>query len=209
MAKVSAGQLDRRVVVDRLLKYRKNALIVTGLGAPTYDVAAVGDDDRNFYLWGAMGGAAMVGLGLALAQPDKPVLVITGDGEMMMGLGALATIGSRQPSNLTIVIIDNERFGETGGQLGHTALCTDLVAVAKACGLEKAQEITTLEDVECFATRVEQLHGPLFVSIKVGPKIKPKVLPTTDGIELKNRFRRAVSNSESNRTEFALRDDHE
>jgi len=197
MAKVNAGQLDRRVVVGRLLKDRRNALLVTGLGAPTYDVAAVGDDDRNFYLWGAMGGAAMVGLGLALAQPDKPVLVITGDGEMMMGLGALATIGARQPSNLSIVIIDNERFGETGGQLGHTALRTDLVAVAKACGLENALGITKLEDVERFAPLVEQMQGLQFVSIKVDPGIRPKVLPTTDGIELKNRFRRAVSNIET------------
>lgn len=197
MAKVNAGQLDRRVVVARLLKDRKNALVVTGLGASTYDVAAVGDDDRNFYLWGAMGGAAMVGLGLALAQPDKPVLVITGDGEMMMGLGALATIGARQPSNLSIVIIDNERFGETGGQLGHTALRTDLVAVAKACGLENALGITRLEDVECFAPLVEQMQGLQFVSIKVDPTTRPKVLPTTDGIELKNRFRRAVSKLET------------
>lgn len=197
MAKVNAGQLDRRVVVDRLLKDRKNALLVTGLGASTYDVAAVGDDDRNFYLWGAMGGAAMVGLGLALAQPDKPVLVITGDGEMMMGLGALATIGARQPSNLSIVIIDNERFGETGGQLGHTALRTDLVAVAKACGLENALGITRLEDVERFAPLVEQMQGLQFVSIKVDPRTRSKVLPTTDGIVLKNRFRRAVSNIET------------
>ena len=93
--------------------------------------------------------------------------------------------------------------------MGHTALRTDLVAVAKACGLEKALGITKLEEVECFATLIEQLHGPLFVSIKVDPENKPKVLPTTDGVELKNRFRRAVSNSESNRAEFALRDDHE
>lgn len=186
--------LDRRTVVEQLLKHRKESLVVTGLGAATYDVAAVGDDARNFYLWGAMGGAAMMGLGLALALPDKPVLVVTGDGEMMMGLGSLATIGVRQPSNLTIAVIDNERYGETGGQLSHTANQTDLVAVAKACGIEKARAIYALEEVVRFAPLPEQMQGPLYVSIKVGPENKSRVLPTTDGILLKKRFRQAVTN---------------
>ena len=102
--------LDRRGVVAGLLAERNGAIVVGGLGASTYDVAAAGDHDRNFYLWGAMGGAVMIGLGIALAQPKLPVVVITGDGEMLMGMGSLATVGLQQPANLTIVVLDNERL---------------------------------------------------------------------------------------------------
>ena len=113
--------LDRRSVVSSLLAGRKDAIVVGGLGASTYDIAAAGDHARNFYLWGAMGGAVMIGLGLALAQPKLPVVVITGDGEMLMGMGSLATVGLQKPANLTIVVLDNESYGETGGQVSHTA----------------------------------------------------------------------------------------
>src|SRR5579872_5159626 len=123
-----ANLLDRRSVVSTLLKGRKDAIVVGGLGASTYDIAASGDHDRNFYLWGAMGGAVMIGLGVALAQPQLPVMVITGDGEMLMGMGSLATVGLQQPKNLTIVVLDNEVYGETGGQASHTGGRTDLVA---------------------------------------------------------------------------------
>src|ERR1700761_576390 len=108
--------LQRREVVSSLLAARKNTIVVGGLGASTYDMAAAGDHDRNFYLWGAMGGAVMIGLGIALAQPELPVVVITGDGEMLMGMGSLATVGLQKPANLTIVVLDNEVYGETGGQ---------------------------------------------------------------------------------------------
>ena len=108
--------LDRRAATARLLRDRGDALVVTGLGNPTYDVAAAGDTPLNFYFWAAMGGAAMAGLGLALAQPRRRVLVVTGDGEMLMGLGSLATIGAEQAWNLGIVVLDNEHYGETGMQ---------------------------------------------------------------------------------------------
>ena len=113
--------------------------MVGGLGASTYDIAAAGDHDRNFYLWGAMGGAVMIGLGIALAQPKLPVVVITGDGEMLMGIGSLATVGLQKPKNLTIVVLDNEVYGETGGQASHTAATVDLVGVARACGIADAR----------------------------------------------------------------------
>ena len=129
------NRLDRRRVVAALLANREGALVVGGLGASTNDMAANGDHDRNFYLWGAMGGAVMIGLGLALAQPKLPVVVITGDGEMLMGMGSLATVGLQKPANLSIVVLDNERYGETGGQASHTAMGVDLVGVAKACGI--------------------------------------------------------------------------
>jgi thiamine pyrophosphate-dependent acetolactate synthase large subunit-like protein len=119
--------LERRGVVSQLLAQRKDAVVVGGLGASTYDIAAAGDHDRNFYLWGAMGGAVMIGLGVALAQPKLPVVVITGDGEMLMGMGSLATVGLQKAGNLTIIVLDNEVYGETGGQASHTA---DLTGVA-------------------------------------------------------------------------------
>ena len=189
--------MDRRDVVECLLANRKHALVVSGLGAPTYDVAAADDDDRNFYLWGAMGSAATIGLGLALAQPDLPVLVITGDGEMLMGLGSLATIAARQPKNLTVIVVDNERFGETGGQHSHTALQTDLENVAHGCGIENARTIRSKKELSEFAELTEHLIGPLFACIKVKSANKPRVLPIRDGVQLKERFRKAVLDQES------------
>ena len=129
-----ANLLDRRAVVSTMLKDRKGIIAVGGLGASTNDMAAAGDHERNLYLWGAMGGAVMIGLGIALAQPDVPVVVITGDGEMLMGIGSLATVGLQKPGNLSIVVLDNERYGETGGQTSHTAAVVDLVGVASRAG---------------------------------------------------------------------------
>ncbi|HEX9431198.1 MAG TPA: thiamine pyrophosphate-dependent enzyme, partial [Burkholderiales bacterium] len=114
-------KLHRRDVVNELLRDRKDLLVVAGLGSTTWDITAAGDSPLSFPTWGAMGQAAMIGLGMALAQPKRRVLVVTGDGEMLMGLGSLATIGVQQPANLTVVVIDNERYGETGMQRTHTA----------------------------------------------------------------------------------------
>ena len=139
-----ANLLNRRSVVGRLLADRKDAIVVGGLGASTYDIAAAGDSDRNLYLWGAMGGAVMIGLGIALAQPTLPVVVITGDGDMLMGMGSLATVGLQKPKNLTIVVLDNEVYGETGGQASHTAGNVDLVGVARSCGIADARSLGTL-----------------------------------------------------------------
>jgi len=136
--------LRRRAVVEALLKDRKKLLVVAGLGSTTWDITAAGDHDLSFPTWGAMGQAAMMGLGLALAQPKRRVLVITGDGEMLMGLGSLATIGVQQPKNLTVVVIDNERYGETGMQATHTASGIDLAATAKACGFRLSKIISQI-----------------------------------------------------------------
>src|SRR5436190_17299171 len=149
--------LDRRSVVSSLLANREGAIAVGGLGASTNDMAAAGDHDRNFYLWGGMGGAVMMGLGLALAQPDLPVVVITGDGEMLMGIGSLATVGLQKPGNLSIVVLDNEAYGETGGQTSHTAGTADLVGIARACGIADARAMATMPDIEDFARSMQDL----------------------------------------------------
>ena len=183
--------LDRREAVKRLLADRGEMLVVSGLGSPTYDVAAAGEDDRNFYLWGAMGSAAPIGLGLALAQPSRRVLVVTGDGEMLMGMGALATVAAQCPANLAIAVIDNERYGETGGQLSHGAFGVGLAGVARAAGIARAETIVDLAGVEAFRARLHTAGGPLFALLKVAPDNAAMVLPPRDGVFLKHRFRTA------------------
>jgi thiamine pyrophosphate-dependent acetolactate synthase large subunit-like protein len=185
-----ANLLDRRQVVSSLLGDRKGAIAVGGLGASTYDIAAAGDHDRNFYLWGAMGGAVMIGLGLALAQPELPVVVITGDGEMLMGLGSLATVGLQKPGNLTIVVLDNEAYGETGGQASHTSAGVDLVGVAKSCGIAKTSSMTTMEEIKAFAPTMQDVSaGPRFASVKIDAANLERALSNRDGTFIVNRIR--------------------
>jgi thiamine pyrophosphate-dependent acetolactate synthase large subunit-like protein len=185
-----ANLLHRRDVVASLLKDRKGMVAVGGLGASTNDMAAAGDHDRNFYLWGGMGGAVMMGLGLALAQPDLPVVVITGDGEMLMGIGSLATIGLQKPGNLSIVVLDNEAYGETGGQVSHTASVADLTGVAKACGIADSRDITTMAEVEALVPKLHDLKsGPHFANVKIDGAHIERILPMQDGIFIVNRIR--------------------
>jgi thiamine pyrophosphate-dependent acetolactate synthase large subunit-like protein len=184
--------LRRRAVVKELLAERGDALVVAGLGAAAWDVTAAGDAPLNFPLWGAMGGAVPLGLGLALAQPSRRVLVITGDGEMLMGLGSLATVATQRPPNLAIVVLDNERYGETGMQLTHTAGGVDLGAIAAASGIPIC---STLSDKKSFKSAIPQIQkeaGPLFFNIKVRAEKLPLVLPPKDGAYLKDRFRFAL-----------------
>ncbi len=184
--------LHRREVVRELLAQRGDLLVVGGLGAPAWDITAAGDHALNFPLWGAMGGAAMIGLGLALAQPKKKVLVVTGDGEMLMGLGALATIAPQKPRNLYVVVLDNERYGETGQQLTHTGLGVDLAGMAKAAGFARALKVRTPADLSRLKKRIYSGEGALFAQVKVDPEKLPLVLPPRDGAYLKNRFRVAL-----------------
>ena len=187
-----ANTLDRRAVVRSLLAERGDLLLVTGLGAPTWDATAAGDSPLTFPLWGAMGSAAMVGLGLALAQPDRAVLVLTGDGEMLMGLGSLATIGVQRPANLALAVLDNERYGETGMQETHTAHGVDLAAIAAGCGFARSETIREMAGIETLRARLRARQGPVFAQVKISPDAPPLVLPPRDGALLKNRFRAAL-----------------
>jgi thiamine pyrophosphate-dependent acetolactate synthase large subunit-like protein len=185
--------LARRDAVKALLAERDGALVVSGLGSPTYDVHAAGDRDDNYYLWGAMGAAALVGLGLAQAQPKKRVLVITGDGEQLMALGGLATIAVAKPRNLVIVVIDNGHFGETGMQISHTGLGIDLAKVAAACGFQRAATLTRIDEVEKLAREIgEPADGPSLYVIKAAAENPPRSLPPRDAVYIKNRFRAAL-----------------
>ena len=176
-----------------LLDNRGDMLIVTGLGSTTWDAAAVGDDERNFYLWGAMGAAAMVGLGLAIAQPARRVLVVTGDGEMLMGLGALATIGVQRPPNLALAVFDNGHYAETGMQRSHTDHGVSLCGVARSCGIEGVYDISDQPALDVFARLVRApSERTLFARVAIHAEEPPRVLPSRDGVFLKNRFRHAI-----------------
>ena len=183
-------ELHRREVAKTLLADRdENFLVITGLGSPNWDATAAGDHPLTFPLWGAMGGAATMGLGLAISQPDKRVMVMTGDGEMLMAMGSFATVAAQMPENLAIVVFDNERYGETGMQATHTAGPVDLVAVAKACGFPVAEQVQTEAELQAALPIIKEAKGPVFVDIKVKTENLPFVLPTKDGVHLKNRFR--------------------
>jgi thiamine pyrophosphate-dependent acetolactate synthase large subunit-like protein len=185
--------LDRRAAIRTLLEQRGDLLVVTGLGSTSWDAASVGDDAHNFYLWGAMGAAAMIGLGLALAQPERRVLVVTGDGEMLMGLGALATIGVQRPANLAIAVFDNGHYGETGMQASHTDAVVELIGVARACGIKETFDISDEMGLRDFAGRIHKSATTLFARVAIRADEPPRVLPPRDGVYLKTRFRRAIS----------------
>jgi thiamine pyrophosphate-dependent acetolactate synthase large subunit-like protein len=186
----ASNLLDRREAVRALLADRGDLLVVSGLGSSSYDVFDAGDHDGNFYLWGAMGGAAMMGLGLAQAQPHRPVLVITGDGEQLMGIGSLLTIAARQPENLSIAILDNGHFGETGMQRSHSGLGAKLDVIAKGAGFQSVVEIADIAGIAAFRSEMKNLlGGPKLALIRIATAHVDRALPPRDGVFLKNRFR--------------------
>lgn len=183
---------DRRDVVRALLAERGELVVIAGLGASAWDITAIGDTPRNLPLWGGMGGAAMMGLGLALAQPSVRVLVITGDGEMLMALGALATIAVKKPRNLSVVVLDNEHYSETGNQETATRHGVDLAAMARGAGLSGARTLTALDEVPALRDAIHAGDGPLFAVVKIAPGNLPLVLPPRDGAILQARLREAL-----------------
>lgn len=183
---------NRRTFVAKLLSALPDALVVSGLGSASYDVFAAGDRDRNYYLWGAMGAASSLGLGLALAQPDQSVVVITGDGEQLMGIGSLGTIAVKQPKNLTIVVLDNGHFGETGMQRSHSSLGADLVAVSKGFGIADSFMADSVDACDSIAAGIKARQRTTFVQVLIDADEPPRALPPRDGPYIKNRFRAAI-----------------
>ena len=184
--------LNRRYVVSQLLKDRKNSLIINGLGGTCWDVASLGDNELNFYVWGGMGNSCMIGLGLALSQPKRKVIVITGDGEMLMGIGSLATIAVKQPKNLSIIVFDNELYGETGKQKTHTAHCADLSAIAIGAGIKNSSIIKTNDQLLFLSSNINLIKELTFSQIKINNEEGVLVLPIREGAYIKTRFRKAV-----------------
>jgi phosphonopyruvate decarboxylase len=184
--------IDRRQFVADLVAGAPEAIFVAGLGSPSYDLFAAGDRALNFYLWGAMGASVPVGLGVAIAQLERSVVVVTGDGEQLMGIGALGTVGARQPANLTVVVLDNGHYGETGMQRSHSSLGTDLVAVARGFGIADAARVAEQQDVAAVLARIQARSGPAFVQVPIPAYDHPRALPPRDGVFVKNRFRAAL-----------------
>ncbi|MDW8316063.1 MAG: thiamine pyrophosphate-dependent enzyme [Rhodovarius sp.] len=188
----ASGKLDRRELVRALLQDRGDMAVVAGLGAPAWDVTAVGDHPLNLPLWGGMGGAAMVGLGLALAQPARRVLVITGDGEMLMGIGSLATIAVQAPANLAILVQDNEHYGETGMQETATRHGVDLAAMAAGAGIRHTMTVREAAELPALIEALRRGPGPVFAVAKVDAGNLPLVLPPREGALLQARMREAI-----------------
>lgn len=187
-----ARRVDRREFVKQLMDTIPEALVVSGLGSPSYDVFAAGARPENFYLWGAMGAATPLGLGLALAQPERSVVVITGDGDQLMALGSLATVGAVLPPNLTIVVLDNGHYGETGMQPSHASLGTDLAAVARGCGIPSTLLVSDLTSVAPVAASVRARTATTFVHVLIDSQAHSRALPPRDGVANKNAFRAAL-----------------
>ncbi|WP_422009337.1 thiamine pyrophosphate-dependent enzyme [Reyranella sp.] len=199
----SGATLQRRPLVKQLLEGADdNLLVIAGLGSSNWDVTAAGDRPLNMPLWGSMGAPVGMGLGLAMAQPTKRVLVITGDGDMLMSLGSLATVATQMPENLAIVVLDNEKFGETGNQATHTSprnngptdsgAGTDLAMIARGCGIADATTVREAGEVAELVKDVRSKKGPVFRLVKVMVEKLEFVMPPQDGAHLKDRFRQAL-----------------
>ncbi|GAA1922287.1 thiamine pyrophosphate-dependent enzyme [Microbacterium aoyamense] len=185
-------RLDRREFVAELLRRTPDALVVTGLGSPAYDVNAAGYRAENFFLLGAMGGAVPCALGLAIAQPERSVVVVTGDGEHLMNVGALAVVGVKKPKNLTIVVLDNGFFAETGMQPSHSGLGTDLAAIARGFGLGDATVVETMDAVDEVARKIAARDGAAYFHVLISTAHQKRSLPSRDGVTNKVRFRAAL-----------------
>ena len=200
---MSKAKLQRRPLVKQILEgATDDLLVIGGLGSANWDITAAGDRPLNMPLWGAMGAPVSMGLGLALAQPKKRVLVVTGDGDMLMSLGSLATVAAQQPDNLAIVVLDNEKFGETGNQATHTSprnngptdsgAGTDLAMIARGCGIADSGTVREASEVAQLVKDVRTKKGPVFRLVKVMVEKLEFVMPPQDGALLKDRFRQAL-----------------
>jgi phosphonopyruvate decarboxylase len=168
-----------------------NAAIIPSLGHPAYDLFAAGDRDLNFYTWGSMGLASSIGLGLAMAQPERRVIVLDGDGSLLMNLGSLATIGWIRPENLIVIVWDNELYGTTGGQDTATAHGANLETAAHALGVPATATVRTPTQFEEVLTRSKTEPGPWVIVAKVD-ETYPTTKPTLDYVLIKQRFMAAL-----------------
>jgi thiamine pyrophosphate-dependent acetolactate synthase large subunit-like protein len=165
--------------------------VIASLGHPAYDLSATGDRDTYFYTWGSMGLASSIGVGLAMAQPDRRVVVLDGDGSLLMNLGSLATIGWVQPKNLVLIVWDNALYGTTGGQDTATAHGTDLAAAARAMSVSSAVTVGSIDELTGAASRTGSTPGPHVIIAKV-TESAPGSKPTLDYVGIKRRFMAAI-----------------
>jgi len=200
---MTQATLHRRPLVKKILEGADdNLLVIAGLGSSNWDITEAGDRPLNMPLWGGMGSTVPMGLGLAIAQPTKRVLVITGDAHLMMVVSALATVAAQQPDNLAICVLDNEKFGETGNQASHTSprnngptnsgAGTDLAMIAQGCGIADSSVVRGESEVAQLVADLRRKKGPVFRLVKVMVEKLDFVMPPQDGAHLKDRFRQAL-----------------
>ena len=189
---MTSNLIRRRELVTALLARREGALVVPGLGSPTWDCFAAGDSPEYLYSWGGMGLCVPTALGVALARPDRRVMALTGDGEMLMGLGSLAVVGAQAPANLAILVLDNESFGETGRQPGLTAAGVDLCGIARGAGIAGTLTVTAMDQLDPLAELMFRTPGPTFAVAKIALTEEPWALPEKDGAVIARRFRAAL-----------------
>jgi thiamine pyrophosphate-dependent acetolactate synthase large subunit-like protein len=192
MTGMTSNKIQRRPFVAALLAERGNSLVIPGLGSPTWDCAAAGDSPDYLYSWGGMGLAVPTALGLALAHPERRVLALTGDGEMLMGIGSLGVVAAQAPKNLGILVLDNQHFGETGKQIGLTADGTDLCKVAEGFGITQTRTVTEQSAAKSLAAFLFNTPGPVFAVAKIALSEDPWSLPVKDGAVIAHRMRVAL-----------------
>ncbi|MEZ5849937.1 MAG: thiamine pyrophosphate-dependent enzyme [Hyphomicrobiaceae bacterium] len=182
--------LDRITAVPAVVGNADDYLVIAGLAGTAKDLGAMTKDGANYYgLAGAMGAAVSMGLGLALARPDKKVLVATGDGELLMNIGALATVAVMNPPNLRILCVDNGHYGETGYQKSHTCLGVDLEQMAIGAGIKNTCSIEKEADLEKGARMLRESNGSCFVLLRVKPTDGPKFKRSLDPAASRVKFR--------------------
>ena len=178
--------VDRAEALEALRAALTDELVVAGLGNPSYDLFNAGDRPEHLYLWGGMGLAPSIGLGVALAAPSRRVIAMEGDGGVLMNLGALATIGRLAPANLAVIVWDNGVFDLTGAQATATGDgAADLAGVAAACGIASVRSVASPAE---FAEAIPSLlagEGPVVVVVATGPTPRDRVKPL---VPLRRRF---------------------
>lgn len=179
-----------------LLRHVRDEPIVASLGNPKFDLALAGDRPQNLYLWGGMGLASSVGLGLALAQPSRRVIVLEGDGSLLMNLGSLATIGWRAPRNYLLVVWDNGSYELTGRQHTATSAAADLAAMALAAGIPRAHRVKSLAAFEEVLARELERDGPAVIVSAVDAARSPG-RPPKDPVFIKDRFMAALGTADA------------
>ena len=192
-----SNKIQRRAFVSDLLGKRDGTLVIPGLGSPTWDCFAAGDSPEYLYSWGGMGLFVPTALGLALAQPNKRILALTGDGEMMMGIGSLGVVADQAPGNLAILVLDNEHFGETGRQTGLSSNQADLCKIAEGFGIKQTMAVTEHGAVGELADFLFKAPGPVFATAKIALSDDPWMLPVKDGVAIAQRFRTALGVDET------------
>ena len=183
--------MNRLDATRQLVRALTDEAVIASLGHPAYDLFAAGDRPENFYTWGSMGVASSIGLGLALARPDRRVLVLDGDGSLLMNLGSLATIASCRPPNLTLLVWDNRQYGTTGGQATATAHATDLAAVARGAGLASTATVGSADELDRAMDATRRAPGPHVIVARVDESA-PTTKPPLDCVFLKQRFMAAI-----------------